>query len=351
MIIANALRAYANATQPVFSKDDRASTVGASEIGQCIRKIYWTKNDDDPRIAVPRDAGFVDNWGARRRGTSFEQHFWVPAMRKRFGARLKFAGKAQRTFTKDYLSATPDALIVKLKPEERETIAIDCGDCVTAECKTVDPRTNLTDAKTENVYQTIVQLGLIRDTTPFKPTHALLSYTDASFWSEGKEFVVAFDHEIYEAAHWRAAVIMTDTSLERIPPEGWIAGGNECKYCPFTKACGIERRNLPFTDDEKPLDSQFVAEVADLAREIKAFQFEEETAGNTVRAKQDELKNRLREKGVRKVSGIVTWTSVKGREGYDNKAIREAAAKAGVNIEQYATTGEPTDRLTISVGS
>ena len=298
MIISDALHAYANATQPVFSKDDRASTVGASEIGQCIRKIFWIKNEDDPRLAVARDEGFVDNWGARRRGTAFERHFWVPAMRKRFGKRLKFAGKSQRTFTKDYLSATPDALIVNLNEREREEIAIDCGTSVTAECKTADPRSNLTDAKAENVYQTIVQLGLIRDTTNYKPTHALLSYTDASFWSEGKEFVVAFDEDIYNAAHWRATVIMTDTSLERIPPEGWIAGGHECNYCPFTKACGIERRNLPFTDDEKPLDRQFVAEVSDLAREIKAFQAEEnrDRRQNTVRAKQDELKNRLREK-------------------------------------------------------
>jgi hypothetical protein len=61
------------------------------------------------------------------------------------------------------------------------------------------------------------------------------------------------------------------------------------------------------------------------------------------------MKNRLREKGVRKVPGVVSWTNVKGRESYDNKAIREAAAKAGVDVEQYQTVGEPTDRLTISV--
>ena len=45
----------------------------------------------------------------------------------------------------------------------------------------------------------------------------------------------------------------------------------------------------------------------------------------------------------------LAWTNVKGRESYDNKAIREAAAKAGVDVEQYQTVGEPTDRLTISV--
>jgi hypothetical protein len=142
---------------------------------------------------------------------------------------------------------------------------------------------------------------------------------------------------------------MTDTSLERIPPEGWIAGGHECKYCPFTKACGIERRNLPFTDDEKPLDKQFVAEITDMAQVIKSAEGSRDACDALMRTTQDAMKNRLREKGVRKVPGVVSWTNVKGRESYDNKAIREAAAKAGVDVEQYQTVGEPTDRLTISV--
>ena len=62
-------------------------------------------------MASQRDEGFVDTWGARARGTVFEDRFWVPAMRAPFGKRLKYAGRYQRTFSKDFLTATPDGLI------------------------------------------------------------------------------------------------------------------------------------------------------------------------------------------------------------------------------------------------
>ena len=65
---------------------------------------------------------------------------------------------------------------------------------------------------------------------------------------------------------------------------------------------------------------------------------------------QDEIKNRLREKGLRRVPGVVTWSPVKGRAGYDNKGIQQAAVAAGVDIEQFATVGEPSDRLQILIG-
>jgi hypothetical protein len=40
---------------------------------------------------------------------------------------------------------------------------------------------------------------------------------------------------------------------------------------------------------------------------------------------------------------------VKGREGYDNKLIKQAAIDAGIDIDQFKTFGEPGDRLVITV--
>jgi len=45
----------------------------------------------------------------------------------------------------------------------------------------------------------------------------------------------------------------------------------------------------------------------------------------------------------------VTWSPVRGRPAFDDKAIREAAARAGVDLAQYEVVGEPTDRLVIRV--
>lgn len=357
-LIAKALDEYAQVRPTKFDADERMNTVGASEIGQCIRKTYWLKNEDNPPIAVARDPEYQDSWGARQRGTVFEDRFWVPAMRAKFGKRLKYAGRYQKTFQHGFLSATPDALITDLTNEERLQVDLPAvigrpaaaQNCILAECKTADPRSNLVEAKDVNVFQAHVQLGLVRETTIWKPLVCVISYTDASFWSEVKEFRVVYDREIFQNAQARATKIMTSTSLDEIPPEGWIAGGAECKYCPFTKACGIERRNLPFADDDTPVDPQFAAEIRDMALEIKRLETERDESDAGMRGLQDLLKTRLREKGLRKIPGIVSWSSVKGRSGYDNKQIQAAAVAAGVDIEQYANMGEPSDRLSILIG-
>jgi hypothetical protein len=73
------------ATERIFS--GRSKTVGASEIGQCARKVFWNK------FGAHRDPEYADTWGARVRGSVFESSFWVPALRKRYGVKIKFAGQ------------------------------------------------------------------------------------------------------------------------------------------------------------------------------------------------------------------------------------------------------------------
>ena len=57
-MIAEALAAYADATLRVF--EGREHTIGASEIGQCARKLFWTKNQGDPVRGAPRNPDYVD---------------------------------------------------------------------------------------------------------------------------------------------------------------------------------------------------------------------------------------------------------------------------------------------------
>ena len=97
---------------------DRSNTLGASEVGQCARKIFWLKSENDSAHRVDRDPDYTETWGARMRGTVFEDKFWEPALRARFGERLLFAGKDQKTFVSDFLSATPDGMIIDLTAEE-----------------------------------------------------------------------------------------------------------------------------------------------------------------------------------------------------------------------------------------
>src|SRR6516225_3398771 len=107
-MIEQILAAYAEATSRQFT--DREHTVGASEIGQCSRKIFFAKNFGDKIYGVDSDEDYVDAWGAALRGNLYEDFFWSPALLAHYGDKLKFAGENKQTFANEFLSATPDAL-------------------------------------------------------------------------------------------------------------------------------------------------------------------------------------------------------------------------------------------------
>jgi hypothetical protein len=258
-MIREVLDAYARTLRKF---DDRHQTVGASEVGQCARRTYWLKMEGDPVYGVARNPDYVESWGAARRGATFEDHFWVPAMRAHFGDRLLYAGEQQQTFVSEFLSATPDGLLIDLPRDVLTPVGvpdIETGELV-VECKTADPRSRLAAPKPEHIFQAQVQIGLLRECTKHRPLYALISYADASFWDNVIEFVVPFDPAVFATAKRRAREIMLARSGAELKPEGAIAGGSECKYCPYTRACG--RRPA----DDKAIDPQFVAEVGDLAR-------------------------------------------------------------------------------------
>jgi len=66
-LISDTLDRYAATRAKTFS-GDRSQTLGASEVGQCARKMFWLKNEDDPTLAAKRDPDYVDTWGAWMRG-------------------------------------------------------------------------------------------------------------------------------------------------------------------------------------------------------------------------------------------------------------------------------------------
>src|SRR5262249_36503579 len=93
---------------------DRTASVGASEIGQCARRVWYSKYEDT--IGAARDRDRSGRWGARRCGDVIERHVWLPALQHTFGARLIWAGDEQRTLCSGtgHLSATPDGLLIDL---------------------------------------------------------------------------------------------------------------------------------------------------------------------------------------------------------------------------------------------
>jgi CRISPR/Cas system-associated exonuclease Cas4 (RecB family) len=320
---------------------DRTTTIGGSEIGHCERQTWFFKAEQtELGSTFARNDDYVDSWGARLRGDIVENHLFVPAIVAQYGKQANFLGKKQITFVDGCISATPDCLINQSK---RDQFLI--------ECKSIDPRVKLEEPKPEHVYQVQVQMGILHAKSKYRPMYAILVYVNASFMDEITEFRIDYDPDIYMRAQIRAMKIMTASSHHELQPEGWIAGGKECEYCPFTDACGRARKEVP-SEVKSVADVQFIAEISDMAREYKILEnmiggYEEER-----RRIQNAIKERLREKGQSKIVGdgiSVSWSAVKGRETFDMARIKEVLAEQGLEIDDYKHEGTPGDRLTVTV--
>ena len=319
---------------------DRRHTVGASEVGQCQRRVWYGKHD------TPRDGGRPDSWGPAARGTLIEQHLLVPAMLEQFQDRFILGGEEQQTFFADELSATPDGMLVDLQPADRVALGLpESATSVVVEFKTVDPRTRLDEPKSAHVLQVQTQLGLLRERTNHKPEHGLLVYVDASDLST-REFTVAFDPAIFVTAKQRARKIMRAAAAAELIPEGYIAGGRECEFCPFRGPCGVARTSMPASDNTNTIDPVAAAEVVGLGRELMRLDAVADAAACEARACKEDIRSRLRELGVRRVHGdglAVVWSSVKGRTSLDHDAMRHA----GIDLTKFEKEGAPSDRLSV----
>jgi len=262
-------------------------------------------------------------------------------MRSIYGKLAMFMGEEQKTFFYGDLSVTPDCIL-------------DCkGENIPVEFKTIDPRATLLEPKPEHVYQVQTQMGILNALKQFPCKRAIISYTDASFLSETKEFEVTFDPSYFANAQKRARMILTAERMADVEPEGYIAGGQECRYCPFSNACGYQRRDVPGESGEVA-DPQFIAEIADLARQYKFAQSAVDVSEKQVRELQTQIKGRLQDKQLRRVVGngvSVSWAQIRGREKVDVTGLRESAENAGIDVSPFVSMSEPTDRLTVTVKS
>lgn len=311
-------------------KHDRLNTVGASEIGTCMRKVYFDKSE------APRDPDYIDGWGARLRGNIIEDHFWVPALRATLqeGEQLLFAGEEQRTLVDGYLSATTDGLLVLAD-----------GTCVNLDAKSIDPRVDLKKEKEEHSFQVQVQMGIIRHATEYKPVTSILSYVNASFYDDIDEFVGRFDPRVYEAARGRAKRIMTARNALELPPEGKMSGSNECKYCAWASHCAsVTVAGVPKEINELPDDA--VSELEHLRGIERGLAADKEAIAADHAKAVEQIKDFMRAHKTRMYKGAgwsVSYSVVSGRTTLDTQAVEAA----GIDLSSYYKTGSPSERLTV----
>lgn len=357
----------------------RETTVGASEIGACARMVSYRKH------GTPVDEGYTDTGGFAFRGDVMEDNALVPVVRawvEASGGDLKWAGQNDQMRIMDEArgaSATPDGLAVNIPlafladlgvADITNGSGLEEETCVYVELKSIDPRVadhNL--PKPNHVDQCNYGLGLVRDTEfeeevfvknkktgktkskfvtkHYKPHYAVLVYMDASDYSKISTFVVKFDPPGFKSQLERAKWIMK-TDPEMVRPEGKIGGGKDCRYCEFSQRCIGYAAMVPQKDNKAP--KPVVTKIRTLAGMLKEAKAHVETWSGRCREIEAEIKETLATAGTRFVTtdiAKVAWSSVKGRATYSSPKMQAALKKLGVDVEQFKSVGNSSERLSV----
>ncbi len=221
---------------------DRSLTVGASEIGRCIKAVGMKKQGVKP------DADHVDDPGFAMRGNILEDSWLVPSLERvaeTAGAELHWAGQANQTsFTweKKYASCTPDGLLTGVPKDFLAGLGVKkCTKDVLVELKSIDPRIAPdTLPKEGHGEQAHYGMGIVRAATEYKPDFALLLYVNCSKVTDMWPLAIQFNDEYFKRQLARAKRAVT-TPWKTLPAEGKIGGGKQCRYCEFQRSCTGKR--------------------------------------------------------------------------------------------------------------
>lgn len=342
-------------TQKTWSHD-RTKSVGASECFGCIRKTWFSKRGKD--FGVKRDESYEENWGAMRRGDLIENHHVVPAVEtglRRRGMDLIMAGDGQDTIIDGHSSATLDGLIINAPRDLLSYYGVpDIGsDCVVLEMKSHDPRIEISEEKAIHHGQTQMQMGLIRETTDWRPMWGVILYVDAS-WIDGiKPFPVPWNEEMYRIGRARNDGVFETDDPAKLAAEGKLDGS--CKYCPFTEACDrVSEMRVPAKrkalgkKETAEQDSFLVQQLSGVVPQLGRLKAQKKELDKEIEDLNETIRQALISSNESRAVGDgwkVSYSFQKGRKSVSKSLL----AEAGLDPDDYSVEGSGFEKLTVTV--
>ncbi|UVD36517.1 exonuclease [Rhodobacter phage RcXuper] len=341
-------------------KHDRSASVGASEAFGCIRKSWFGKRGKD--FGFTKDPEYHESWGAVRRGDLLENYHVVPAVRsglKRRGLELIMEGENQDTIIDGVSSATLDGLIIdptgaKLPKDFLAFYGIPeiDEDSVVLEMKSFDPRIAIAQEKAIHRGQTQMQMGLIRETSKYKPRYAVVLYVNASWIDDIRPFVVEYDESVYQIGRARARKVFEIDDPAMLGAEGKLDG--MCDYCPFQRACAeVSVKRVPasrkaLTKKEiEAQDNSLVEEISDLAVELRDLKLQKKELERKIEEHNEGIRQKLIMANESRAVGQgwkASYTVVAGRKTLSKAKMEEA----GLNPEDFMEEGAGYEKLTVT---
>ena len=340
---------------------DRSKSIGASEAFGCMRKSWFGKRGKG--FGFVRDPEYKDSWGAVRRGDIIENYQVVPAVRSgltRRGLDLIMEGADQETIVDGLVSATLDGLIIDptgaMLPKDFLAYygieSID-EDSIVLEMKSFDPRINIIEPKAIHEGQTQMQMGLIRDTSKYKPNFAVVIYVNASWLDDMRIYVVPFDESVYQVGRLRAEKVFTTDDPAMLMAEGKLDG--MCAYCPFKRSCDEvsvgrvpEKRKALSKKEVDAQPSYLVQQLDSMVLAHRELKVAEKALKREVEESNEAIRQTLIRSNQSRAVGSnwkVSYTTIAGRKTLSKEKIEEA----GLDPDDFMNEGSGYEKLTVTM--
>lgn len=313
--VERALHAFGN--QEKNWAHDRSKTVGASEVGKCMRMTAHKKIEGE-HLHRPEDYGFV------KRGDVIEDAWFAPAL-KTAGLKVSAVGQDQVTLIhpNGVLSGTPDGWLEL------------AGEKYVLECKS---RSAVPEKPLRAHYwQVTANIGIARDLGDLRVSGAVIVYINPNEISDIGVFFVEFDESLYQTIKDRAGLIMDATSWTDLPAEGRSFG--DCAYCPARKECWTYDADI-FDGEEPAFSENALKALESMVKDRVQLARASKEADQARKELDDGIRQMLQEHGVDKVpltDCTVRLAKRKGRKTLDRKALEAA----GFDLAPYEKEGAP----------
>lgn len=340
---------------------NRNESVGASEAFGCMRKSWFGKLGE--KHGFIKDPTYKESWGAVRRGDVIENYQVVPAVRSgltRRGLDLIMEGEDQKTIVHGLSSATLDGLIIdptgaQLPKDFLAYYGVDeiDEDSIVLEMKSFDPRINIVEEKAIHAGQTQMQMGLIRETTKYKPKYALIVYVNASWLDDIRVFLVPFDESIYQIGRQRAEKVFATTDPAMLMAEGKLDG--MCAYCPFASSCtavSVGRvpagRKALTAKEVNVQDQELIQKLDVLVHDLALKKGEKKRIEREVEEGNEAVRQLLIATSNSRAVGAdwkASYTTVAGRKTLSKAKMEEA----GLDPDDFMEQGTGYEKLTVTI--
>lgn len=344
-------------------KQDRRLTVGASECFGCILNTWFEKRGHE--FGYEPDDDHEESWGAMERGNIIENSYIVPAVEaglERRGLKLIMAGDGQDTIIDGIHSATLDGLIIPVDPALGGKIPADFlayygledldTDSLVLEMKSFDPRVPLIHEKPQHRGQTQMQMGLVRDTTEYRPTHAVLLYINASWLDDIRSFIIPWEPETYQMGRARNEKVFSTDDPALLPWEGKMDG--TYKYSRWKKSSAETRANrVPVTrkaltkKEVSAQDDDLVNALDELVAKQGSAKIEKEAAEKKLETINEEIRQELISANESRAVGQ-GWKVYYSHQGGTKRLSAKLIEDAGLDPEDFKEQGAGFEKLTIT---